>query len=1039
MKAFFIKLGSAIGKFWQNIIADWRIMLLIIVGLLLFIVSWFLWAKLSSFFLAGQLLMSLLTVLVYGLIITMVYGFRYLVKSSTLTTLAQKAKGIDALKPNIAASQVDVEIKQFLTHKLAWKRFIPLAVQKLFVRKKIYLLLEQQAQLADHLLACGWTCLDNPEQLPVNIWTQDKQVLIVADATNAHFPIVLKYLAKYSVLHRLSGVMQVVNVNDLLSQQAVHDIRETVLQQRQLLSRHTAFKGMASTVLISNLGSLLGTDEAMTIPEFSQFFSGNNNLSTPIALQYITANITKFSKSNPETVDNAKLYWLLNTLANLQEHLHTNDNNDAWLLLEPNGVANKMKLLSNTLVQLKKSRQDILVSRTKFGLLSGLILVLMLGVAAMIASFSVNYQKITSSITLLNDYQNLPWASYSKTDLTPAYKSYQLYSVYQNDKLLTHMGLYQGDKVEGILQPLFVKQINQRYVPKLVTDLHQLLADSVNKDQNIAQALSAYLMLGQPKQYDAGFVTNWLQTNKAPLANPESVAILAALQQKTFAVSKIDDELLAKAKKLLPSLSTQIRYQLLKQAGKMPVLDFNQALSGVADDLNKPASLNISSLYGKESLLAVVNHQPGNVVDIMMRNIWFYNTSGSQQALRQQILAEYVDSYINSWHVWTNKVQFNNTNSLDAANALAQRATESDGLWQKLGAIIVRNTRFSDVSTGPLTKVNQAFASWQAALNSAKLKNSRQAVRADFDAMANSVQTIAKAGNPNQAAFKTLQAALSSGEGIKGFATLDATVKVLPPAAQQWLLKLRTAVTAGVFAAAHHNITDNLKLLVASQLDTITSQYPFNADSQNDVDPAQLNKLFAKEGVVSKFVNEKINPFYAVDTGQSKALYGACINFSSDERKFYTLLADISNSFFGNNGDALQIAFTLSPTYLSNSVGSARLNLLNNTMDYQHGPQKPINYSWPTSLVNLDASLQLVKSNGRQLSLTDRGIWAWLRLIEKADAEPTAQKNVWKLRYHKGSAQFQLQVIASPAMNVVLNGDLANLQLASKIVENNYE
>jgi hypothetical protein len=1014
-------------------------MLLIIVALVLFFVSWLLCAKLTSLFLAGQLLISLLTVLVYGLIIAIVYGFGYLVKSSALTKLAQKAKGVDALKTNIANSQIDVEIKQFLKKKLAWKDFIPLALQKLFVRKKIYLLLEQKSNLADYLTAAGWKCLDNPEQLAVNIWTHDKNIVVLANATSEQLPLILKYLAKYSLLCRLSSIMQVVNIHDLLSQQSVYEVREQLLQQCKLLSRHLAFKGLVSSVLVSNLGVLPGAEEAMSIPEFSQFFSGNNDLCEPVALHNITANIMKFSKSNPETVDNAKLYWLLNTLATIQEDLQINTVNEPWLLLEPNGVANKMHLLSSRMLQLKKSQRGLFISRAKLSILSILMLSMTLSVTAMVVSFSVNYQKITSSISMLNEYQNLPWASYSKTDLTPVYKSYQLYSVYQSDKRLTHMGLYQGHKVGRILQPLFLKQVNQRYIPQLATNLQQLLADSVNKHQNVAQALSAYLMLNQLKHYNATYVKAWLQTNEAPLASLESVAILTALQNQTFDKSKIDDKLFGQAKKLLPSLSTQIRYQLFKQAGSVPSLDLSQALSEVSAELSNPAALKISSVYSKASLLAAVNHLPGNMVDAIMNNVWFYNTSGSQQELRQQILAEYITSYINSWYSWVKKVQFNNTDSLDAAKKLAQHAAGSNSIWQQLASIVVSNTSFSDANSASLTKVHQTFASWQAALHSSQDKIQRQTVRADFSTMANSVKKLAKAGNPKQAAFKALRTVFSSGEGLNGFNKLDATAETLPHGIQQWLLQLRTAVTAGIFSAAHQEITDNLKPLVANQLNSIINQYPFNTESQNDVAPAQLTKLFAKEGAVTQFINQNITPFYTVDKNKAESLYGASIQFSSNEQKFYDLLSNISNSFFGNSGDALQISFSLSPTYLSNSVGYARLNLLNKTMVYQHGPQKPMSYNWPTSLVNLDASLQLVKANGQTLSLAASSIWAWLRILADADAEPTGQKNVWKLRYQKGSAQFQLQVIATPAMTVVLNGDLANLQLARKIVGYDYE
>lgn len=1038
MKAILLKIGQGIAKFWQTMINDWRIMLMIIAGLVLFIVSWLLWANLSSLFLGGQLLMSLLSVLVYALIIGIVYGFRALAKSSAITKLAQKAKGIDRLKPTVAESTVEAEIKQYLKQKLAWKRFIPLALQKLFVRKKIYLAIGKQTQLQDYLAASGWACLDNPENVPLNVWSKDKAILIVAESDSPYLKTLLKLLAQYSMLRRLSGIMQIISITELADQQAVLDTQEKLSLQRKQLHKHFAFKGIMPSVLIANLDSVMGADELMVIPEFKQFFTEHHDLNSVTDLQHLTANITKYTKSNPETVDNAKLYWLLTRLQDIHDHLHT-CSSQTLQLLEPCGVANTVQLFNYNLQQAKQNRRGAQLTRLQLGLKSGLFFALIISIVGMVASFSLNYQKITTAIGLAQDYRNLPWTSYQKTDLTPVYKSYQLYSLYNNEHLLTHMGLYQGNKVEDILRPLFIKQVNQRYIPVLDTELQQLLTSSISIKQNVAQALSAYLMLNQPAHFDASYVKEWLSNNKVPLANNESLAVLMALQHETFAASKVNNKLLSKAKQQLPSLSTQIRYQLLKQAGKAKSIDSKSALGDAYSTLANPSKLKISNLYSKASLIAAVQKQPGNVVDTILHNIWFYDSSTSQDTLRQQILDEYVASTINQWHVWINKVQFKNTSSLDDAYRLANHVASSDGPWQTLAKFVLSNTEFADKESPALAKVQQSFAHLNAAVNASSEKQTRQQVRADFNAMAETVRKIDNADNRSQTAFKTITTAMSSGEGIAGFNTLDANIKLLPSGVQHWLLQLRTAVTSGVFAAAHQEIINNLKPVVANQLDNIINQYPFNTDSQNDVDPAQLSKLFAKDGAVSQFVAKNINPFYAVDTQKAKTLYGASIHFSDNEQKFYALLANISNRFFGNDGSALQIAFSMSPTYLSNSVGYARLNLLNNNMVYQHGPQKPINYSWPTSLVNLNASLQFVKANGQKLSLTDRGIWAWLRLIDKAEAEPSAQKNVWKLRYRQGNAQFQLQVVASPAMNVILNGDLANLQLADSIVENNYE
>lgn len=1041
MKALFRKFITIVNKIWHSLLQQPLVMLLIIVGLVLFIVSWLVLANVTSLVLSQQLLASLAILFVYVLLIVVIYFVRYAIKRTAELKLAQRAQGVQQADVAQTTSEQLIELTQFLFHKLNCKRYIPLILQSILRRKTISIAFASGDMMEPYFKASKWRFLDSPRELPINIWVNGGKIMIVINPFMVELNPILKLLAKYSFLRHFATAFYLVDIKQLTQVDLADDVFEQISTLRRQLDKYWSFRRIEQKILLYGIEQLPGADELITIPDYAKFFPENNDIEQESAIDNITIAIQKFCKTNPEAIDNAKLYWLLNSLADIHDRIRFSDSQQSWLLLDHIALVDRTRVLQHTLVRINKAHSSQLWNKTKLTMLSTGMLFLIVSLIGVSISFITNYQNIHQTTVQVDRYQKLPWKSYNDQDLTPVYRAYEIYSLYDNSNhWLAHMGLYQGDNVKSIVKPLLQKQLNQRFVPLLQSKLAELLQESIVKKDNITRALSSYLMLNQQQYFNASYVNQWLSENNSVFSTHNNVEIINVLPHVGYQATSGDSKLVGRAKAKLPSLSSQIRLQLLKQSAQQGKINiYDELSSGAKRLLSIDNQIDISNIYSRKSLLAAINNQSNNVVERIVENIWFYNTNEDLATLKEAVLSEYIASYINQWNLLINKLDFVTANSLDKAEEIADDVSSSDSVWQQLANIIVENTHFANEKSVELVKISNAFSAWHQLMNTSSGKHKQQKVSAAFNSMQKILEQVVDTKQPNESAFKLLQQAMITGEGIAEFEQLQVAIKSLPIGLQHWLLQLRSGVTYGLFAAAHQHIIDQLKPVVANNIDNLLSQYPFDANSQNDADPAQLAKLFGKDGVMSQFVANILTPFYAIDRGKAKTLYSAGIRLSNDEIKFYRLISDISNKFFGNNGDVLQISFTIKPTFLSNSVGSARLNLLNRTMRYQHGPQKTINYSWPTELVNLSADLQLVKFNGNTINIPDRGIWAWMRLIAKAQTEPTSTKNVWKLKFQQADANFQLQVIASPAMNVVLNGELTSLQLASSIVEKKYD
>jgi type VI secretion system protein ImpL len=92
--------------------------------------------------------------------------------------------------------------------------------------------------------------------------------------------------------------------------------------------------------------------------------------------------------------------------------------------------------------------------------------------------------------------------------------------------------------------------------------------------------------------------------------------------------------------------------------------------------------------------------------------------------------------------------------------------------------------------------------------------------------------------------------------------------------------------------------------------------------------------------------------------------------------------------------------FELKPVYLDDKLTAVRMNIEGQTTIYRHGPIRATKFQWPGPQANAGVRLVFQTVDGRQLSHSEEGPWALLRMLDKTTIESTNLRDRFKVTFH---------------------------------------
>jgi type VI secretion system protein ImpL len=97
----------------------------------------------------------------------------------------------------------------------------------------------------------------------------------------------------------------------------------------------------------------------------------------------------------------------------------------------------------------------------------------------------------------------------------------------------------------------------------------------------------------------------------------------------------------------------------------------------------------------------------------------------------------------------------------------------------------------------------------------------------------------------------------------------------------------------------------------------------------------------------------------------------------------FQLASKIRDAFF-SAGNMPTVQFELKPQLLDNNVGTFRLQVEGQEAVYRHGPEESVSMKWPGPNTSQGVRMVFETLDGRQVSRSKDGTWAFFRLLDEA-------------------------------------------------------
>jgi type VI secretion system protein ImpL len=151
---------------------------------------------------------------------------------------------------------------------------------------------------------------------------------------------------------------------------------------------------------------------------------------------------------------------------------------------------------------------------------------------------------------------------------------------------------------------------------------------------------------------------------------------------------------------------------------------------------------------------------------------------------------------------------------------------------------------------------------------------------------------------------------------------------------------------------------------------------------------SDFSRFFASRGILDQFFQDRLKRL--VDSSGTRwlptSMDGQGPNLSEAVLKQIQNAAKIREAFFAGGGQTPSVQFELKPVFLDANVKAFRLNIEGQTTEYLRESTLSSSFKWPGPQTNVGVKMTFELLDGREISRSEQGPWAWLRMLDKDKA-----------------------------------------------------
>jgi type VI secretion system protein ImpL len=611
-------------------------------------------------------------------------------------------------------------------------------------------------------------------------------------------------------------------------------------------------------------------------------------------------------------------------------------------------------------------------------------------------------------------------------------------------------GLYQGRKLaRNLTVPAYKNMLENAFLSRLMIRIEQELKNSMNSPESAYQALKAYLMLGFDERLDPDYVRRWVTSDWAKLLenglsreklNQLTAHLDALLEQRPFTTPfPLDANLVATIRGVLEQTShaerayAQIKTELLSEGEEFSLAsaggpDARQALvrlSGAA------FSSGVPELFTRDGYYNLFLLTQARVIQEQEDEFWIFGTEASESGqmdkaeLSRRVSNLYFQDFIDTWWRFLGDIRVRSfSNPVEAAEILRLITGDDSPLVLVLRGAAEKTTLEPDIPEGGEALVSQTIG--DPSIVDREFKPLRDfvfgrgdqpaplnGIKEDITELAFIIGTLARGGTGAET------------EGVqkdinKAVERIRFSAENAPQPMGEWISEVADQSNNLVAGRTMSALNARWRSEVVPFCQkAIANRYPFSTASENEVALSDFGQFFGPGGIMDRFFNTNLARH--VDTASNPwRIHGGAssvIRVSNAALQQMRMARDIQNAFFAQGGNLPATSFKMTPVRMDGKTTHFTLNIHGQSISYSHDAPATETLKWPGSSTFGQVQIQFSPPTAVGGSRTERGDWAWFRLLDQSNPQPGNSPEQFRLTFSLDDRWINYDLEASSAYN----------------------
>lgn len=479
-------------------------------------------------------------------------------------------------------------------------------------------------------------------------------------------------------------------------------------------------------------------------------------------------------------------------------------------------------------------------------------------------------------------------------------------------------------------------------IPEIRNYLGDYLKTPVNRNiDDLYAVLKAYLMLSDATQFQAEFVT---ATMRQILTKSFSDTAATQLLEHIHVASStgwnpptLDTNLIEQTRKYLMAMpSVKLSYAILKtmhnnskesdinlgvNIKSNTVLTSQQLINQIPTMFTTNA---FTTIYTQEIPTAAQESLTGNWV--LGQNISISKNTMEAAQLTDQLRTTYINNYIDVWEGLLANIQLSSATDLSQTNRIITTLSSNRSPLLQFLRTLHDNTYFE-----PITSMSPKLKNLGTLLDKhSQTPTLLYQIFTALQSLNQSIQPVLVANNSNKAAFDIVANRMQNHVSPDAITQLRLIAATSPEPIKTWLEK----IADDTWHFLEHEAVNYIDLSWQNQVmpiyhANIAAFYPFNPNSQKEIDVAQFTRFFGQPGIIANFYQNYLRPF--IDTSNSEWRWKKIDNESFPLSNVYLgqlqQAMRINHTFFPHGDNTFSSPFALQPYQLSNQTKAVVLNI----------------------------------------------------------------------------------------------------------------